>query len=1309
MNSHSNTSVKRETNPFLKANILSKWFFVWMRHVFRKGRHEELSENELYAHLPSFDSEQLTEDVQQPWIRESQRKQPSLLHLIFSFYGWQFVPICVLYSALEIAIHAFQPIFLGGLISYFAEGQTDITKESAYLYAMGIVLCSLVNSLVFHPFMFYVFAVGTRIRLACAGLIYRKCLRAGMNAGEGLGAQAISVMSIDLPQFDLTFYFFHDLWKGPVEACIFGYIMYTEIGWTALIGIAFIVLLIPLQAWAAKAATQFRTRSAEHRDERVKLMNEIITAIQVIKMYAWEQSFAKLIAAVRQREVRAIRGSMSIYAALQCTNMISKVSLFLSLIAYVYTGDVVTAQKVFILSSYYSLLNDSLLHFWPMAITTWAQTVVSARRVVDFLQQSETPTGKECSSCHDNPTLQLDSLKPEKPQQVGRVHCLESVAKGLMLSHVSASWDKPSTQQQRRAHVDDISFELHATQMVGIVGNVGSGKSTLLNVILGEVELMQGRLELHGKVSYAPQEPWIFQASIRDNILFVEPYDEQRYRAVVHACQLDTDLTLLPQGDATVVGERGISLSGGQKARISLARAVYRQADVYLFDDPLAAVDSRVGKLLMDKCFHRFLGDKLRILVTHHVQLLQQVDHLLLLESGRITQQGSYAQLRDVIEKHAAPDLEAIEADKQQVKRVLSQVDRNSKQFQDTATSASEEQTPENAFAEGQGQGAVSYETYKSYFQALGAPFWVCLVLVLFVVARACQALMDIFISRWATLEENRDYDSIEEFEATRTRMVTWYSVLLVCTLALYLLRTFGFFLLCLRISLRLHNLLFAGIIRARMFFFNTNASGRVLNRFSSDIENVDVALPQAMMDSLQFFVDVIAVLVIVAIANYWLLIPAAIMALLMYLCRAFYIGASRSLKRIESLTRSPVYSHANQTFQGLTTIRALDAMPQLEHTFHGHQNINSSALFLYTSANRAFSFWTDLICVIYIFAVTFSFLVIQQNFYSGDVGLAITQSMTLVLMCQWGMRQSAELENKMTSVERILEYAKTPSEPALETPKQIQLPANWPHEGHLRLSELHMRYSPGGTEILKGLNLETRPMEKIGIVGRTGAGKSSIIQALFRLAENEGLIEIDGQDIAQLGLHDLRSRISIIPQESVLFSGTLRFNLDPFSEKSDEALWGALQDVKLKEYVASLEGGLSCHMQEGGSNFSMGQRQLVCLARAILRNNRILIMDEATANVDADTDKLIQETIQTKFAECTVLTIAHRLHTVMDNDSVLVMDAGKMIEFGPPHELLQLKDGALLKLVNQSDALTVKYLKKIAADNYARKNKYII
>ncbi|EDW56607.1 probable multidrug resistance-associated protein lethal(2)03659 [Drosophila sechellia] len=1303
MDASKQSSPKRERNPFIKANIISKWLFLWMHSVFRKGRREELDANKLYEHLPSFDSESLTRNLQPHWEKESKKKNPSLMRLIFKVYGWQFVPVCALYSLLEMAIHSFQPLLLGGLISYFAYGQTTVTKESAYLYAMGIVLCSLVTSLVFHPFMFYVFAVGTRVRLACAGLVYRQCLRASASSGEGLGGQAISVMSIDLSQFDLTFYFFHDLWKGPVEACIFGYLMFRQVGWTSLIGIAFIVILIPLQAWAAKASSSFGTQSAKHRDARVKLMNEIIGAIQVIKMYAWEKSFGRLIAAVRQSEVKALRGSMSIYAALQCTNMISKISLFLSLVAYVYVGDLVTAKKVFILSSYYGLLNDSLLHYWPMAITTWAQTLVSARRVVEFLLQVEKPAEESC--CRDNPGLELDTEKP-KPAQSGRLHCVKSETKCLSFRKVSASWDKPSIKQPRKPHIEGISFHINAGQFVGIVGNVGSGKSTLLHAILGEIELMQGRVEVHGRISYAAQQPWVFQGSIRENILFVEQYEEKRYRAVVHACQLDRDLELLPRGDATVVGERGISLSGGQKARIALARAVYRQADIYLFDDPLAAVDAQVGKLLMDKCFHRLLDGKMRILVTHHVQLLKSVDQLLLLEGGKLTQQGSYEELKDVITHHAALDLEAIEVDKQQVKRVLSQVDRTSKQL-----SKGEEEDPatvqdENGNAEQQLQGAVSYDTYKAYFRALGAPFLVCVVLSMFVLARGCQALMDIFISRWATWEEDRGYDSVDDYEATRTKMVIWYTVLLLLTLALFLLRTFGFFFMCLRISLTLHDQLYHGIIRAWMYFFNANPSGRVLNRFSSDIQNVDVNLPQAMMDSLQFLVDVVAVLVIVAIANYWLLIPAAIMVILLYFCRALYIGASRSLKRIESLTRSPIYSHTNQTFHGHSTIRSMDAMPQLEQTFHGHQNTNSSALFLYVSANRAFSFWTDLICVVYILAVTFSFLVINQSFYSGDVGLAITQSMTLVIMCQWGMRQTAEMENNMTSVERVLEYAQTPSEPPLESPKSVNLSAEWPQAGHLRFQDLRMRYSPGDEDILRGLNFESHPMEKIGIVGRTGAGKSSIIQALFRLALNEGTIEIDGLDIGKLGLHDLRSRISIIPQDPVLFSGTLRFNLDPFDEKSDESLWSALEDVKLKKHVASLEGGLSCRMQDGGSNFSMGQRQLVCLARAILRQNRVLVMDEATANVDTETDTLIQETIQTKFAECTVLTIAHRLHTVMDNDSVLVMDAGQIVEFGAPHKLLQRKDGALLKLVNQNDAATVMFLKKIASESYMRRNR---
>lgn len=627
---------------------------------------------------------------------------------------------------------------MGGLVSYFAEGQTDISKNRAYLFAAGIVLCTLIATLCFHPFMFYLFETGTRIRLACAGLVYRKCLRSSVTAeNRGMSGFAISVLSTDLPQFDLTFYFFHDLWKGPIEACIMGYIMYTEIGWPAIIGLASIIVFIPLQAWAAKAATHFKYESAEFGDDRVKLMNEIITAIQVIKMYAWEKSFAKLIAFIRKKEIKEIKGSMNIYAALKCTGMISKLALFLSLVSYVYTGDIVTAKKVFIISSYYEVLNDSLLHYWPLAITTWAETLVSARRIVNFLMQSEDPADGGL----ENFGLDDDS---DKGNFSGRIHNPRALKKGVILHNLSASWDKLESDKRKR-HIENVNAQVTEQQFVGIVGNVGSGKTTLLNAILGELEILQGNVEVNGTISYASQEAWIFESSVRENIVFVEKYDEERYKAVLHACELEEDVLLFSHGDSTIVGERGISLSGGQKARINLARAVYRKADIYVFDDPLSAVDSQVGKRLLEKCFKRFLSDKIRILVTHHVQHLKDTDHLILMENGTAVEQGTYDSLKNTIRfrVHLEHEHEDSKGNVQHSDSInVKEEDDNSKSIEKLRDKGEDRK-------ENQMRGSVKFHTYLTYFHALGMPWLILLIFMLFILARSCQAAMDIFISKW--------------------------------------------------------------------------------------------------------------------------------------------------------------------------------------------------------------------------------------------------------------------------------------------------------------------------------------------------------------------------------------------------------------------------------------------------------------------------------------------------------------------------------------------------------------------------------
>ncbi|XP_030562712.1 probable multidrug resistance-associated protein lethal(2)03659 [Drosophila novamexicana] len=1353
--------IVRPKNPYTNANLFSQWSFWWMRDLFKRGLQGPLTDEELYQHRKTLDSERVTSKFSDLWEDEKKRSNPSVVRMIFRAYGSVFMPLGIAFSMVESCCKSVMPLFLGCLVGYFAADQTTISESEAYCYALGIVVCMLVPVLTFHPFIFYIFQVGTKLRLALSGLIYRKCLQVSKSSSnDGLRARAINILSNDLGRFDVALCFLHDTWKGPMESILIGYLMYREIGMSAVIGVSFMLSFIPLQAWAAKKAAYYRQKTAERTDMRVKLMNEIIQGIQVIKMYAWEKSFARVVAEVRLKEVKAIRGTAYIHAALSCTSMISPLSVFLALCSYVYLGDALTAKKVYMVSSYFNMLNDSMVHFWPLSLTFIAEALVSSRRCKEFLldgDKAEVPINLEADAKQSKNKRKLteeDKLKnlelngsllvngqPQmtqaQPPNRLRDYCPEATQKCVILKNVTASWD--ASDGHSNCAIDSFSTDIQDQTLTAVVGPVGAGKSSFLNVLLGEVGIDQGEALVHGKISYAAQEPWVFEGTIRDNIVFVEDYNERRYKKVIKACALERDMELLPRGDLTVVGERGVSLSGGQKARVNLARAVYRKADIYLLDDPLSAVDTHVGKHIFEKCIRDFLSNKIRILVTHQLQYLFDVEHLLLMSSGKVVAQGSYQELqrsRQFQFLEQTHDESGIDTHSVSSHMSRSDSEKSMEHHQHNPLLRPDE-TVEELNQEQQSVGAVKFSVYASYFKALESTFLLGLIVVLFICARVMLTGVDYFLSRWVIWEEKialngstialpaavnatldlsteapandtvntaapTSYESAED--DVRQQLVLFYAVILAATLIVYLMRTFGYFRMCLRISLRLHDRLFRGITRASMYFFNTNSSGRILNRFSKDIRTVDTDLPHTLLDCLAFAIDVSGVLIIVAIANYWLLVPAAVIVVVLACIRYLYVNTSRSVKRLEGISRSPVYSLTNQTFQGLTTVRALQAQSALETEFHEYQNANTSAWFLFLSCTRAFALWSDLLCIGYMTAVTFSFLLLRNEFNSGDVGLAILHSTTMTGMCQWGMRQTAELENEMTSVERVLEYTEQPSEPPLETPEKFKPKTEWPSKGRIEFINFKLRYSPKEAPVLRDLNFTIESREKIGIVGRTGAGKSSIIQSIFRLACNEGMIRIDDVDIEHMGLHDLRSRISIIPQDPVLFSGTLRYNLDPMDERTDDEMWKALGDVELRSYVSTLIGGLNCRMYDGGSNFSVGQRQLVCLARAILRNNRVLILDEATANVDPETDKLIQQTIRSKFANCTVLTIAHRLHTVMDSDRVLVMDAGEVRELGHAYELLQRSGGYLRHLVDNTGSATANALQQAAEESYSKR-----
>ncbi|XP_031635556.1 multidrug resistance-associated protein 4-like [Contarinia nasturtii] len=1329
----------RDPNPVSKASILSKLTFWWLKPMLTIGMKRAIEEDDIYAVTNSMRSDTNTEAFAQLWQLELKKKKPSILRVMLKLHGFKVISLGMLFSFGETLARVIQPICLGGLVGYFAQTEEiNITLNDAYWYATGIVLSTAFMTITFHPFILFIFKTACKARVACSGLIYQKTLRLSKSlTEEGQNGKIINLLSSDLAKFDIGLAFLHDTWKGPLEAIVFFLVIYIEIGISAVFGMAFLASFIPLQAWIGRRSAQLRMKNTLRTDFRVKIMNEILLGIQVIKMYAWEKSFAKMVDQIRKKEVNVIRSIAYIRATINSFTMISKVSIFLSLVSYIYYGNAITARKVFIVSSYFNILNLSMVYFWPMALTHTAEAYISIKRVQEFLLRPESKrpekpnyknsnilNGGIASKTNGFPVFDKSNQKNSDAiadqengvatiaytQQLNetpckRVQSIDGAEKFIRFENASAVWELSETRQMNG--IFEMSLEIKPG-LCAIVGQVGSSKSTLLNVILGELTLDAGSMEVSGSISYASQEVWIFEGSVRDNIVFVEDFDEQRYNKVVEVCALERDFKLLPQGDATIVGEQGSSLSGGQKARVNLARAIYKKSDIYLLDDPLSAVDTHVGKHIFEKCIKGFLADKICVLVTHQLQYLKNVQHVVLLNGGKIEAQGPFQTLQRFNKKslmHAQEegDQNAIDTFQNRIRKHSSSSSFCNEEVEDDPNQRKENQVI----------GSIKFRTYKTFFKAAQSNIFVIIVFILFIVAQCAWSGADFFLSEWVNWEEKiiknnetkvplqRTTSNESSIKENREFLIMMYTSIMVIGTICYLCRSFSFYRMCLRISINLHDMIFRGISRAKMIFFNNNPSGRILNRFARDINNVDSLLPNIIVDVLDCFLQYVAIIVINGIVNPWLLIPAVIMTFLFYIMRLIYINAGRSFKRIEALSRSPIFSHMNATLQGLSTVRAFNASKILEKEFHEFQDYNTSCWYLFICSSRWFALWLDVVCLLFVTFVTYSFLLLSNYTESGKVGLAILSSINLIGTCQWGMRQNAELENQMTSVERIAEYAELPPEPPLESDEQNAPPKDWPYYGNIEFKSLSLRYAENSGRILRNLTFRINAKEKVGVVGRTGAGKSSIIQSLFRLAQNEGQILIDGIDIGVIGLHDLRKKISIIPQEAVLFSGSLRFNLDPFEERTDDELWNSLEQVELKSVIASLPGGIDCKVLDGGSNFSAGQRQLLCLARAILRNNRILILDEATANVDSETDRLIQETIRNKFADCTVITIAHRLHTVMDSDKILVVDAGEIMEFGHPFELIQKSDGFFKRLLDQTGSSTATALTLVAKESY--------
>uniref|UniRef100_A0A674F5S8 Multidrug resistance-associated protein 4 n=1 Tax=Salmo trutta TaxID=8032 RepID=A0A674F5S8_SALTR len=1183
----------------------------WLNPLFRIGCKRRLEEHDMYKVLPEDGSERLGEDLQWYWDQEVQRaakdlRTPKLTKVLIACY-WRSYSVIGIFTLIEEIIKVIQPVLLGKLIQYFESYDPD-NMDALYEacgYAAGVSLSTLGLAALHHLYFYHVQRAGMKIRVAMCHMIYRKALCLNSTAlGKTTTGQIVNLLSNDVNKFDEVTIFLHFLWVGPLQAAAVMVLLWYEIGPSCLAGMAVLVFLMPIQTLFGRLFSSFRGTTAALTDNRIRTMNEVVSGIRIIKMYAWEKPFAALVDEVRRKEISKIMKSSYLRGLNMASFFVaSKIIVFITFTVYVLMGNRISASRVFVAVSLYGAVRLTVTLFFPNAI--------------------------------------------------------EKVSEAL------------------------ISIASHFFIQV---------LSSLLSTILGELTPDKGVVKFKGELTYASQQPWIFPGTIRSNILFGKALHPQKYERVLRACALKRDMELLPDGDLEVIGDRGATLSGGQKARVSLARAVYQDADIYLLDDPLSAVDAEVGKHLFEQCICGLLRKKPRILVTHQLQYLKAADQILVLKEGHMVARGTFTELQgsgldftSLLKKDEEDEVEGKGGTEPAPGTLTGSPHTLSQSSMPSLSSSSMHSVIEgpvqHMLEESRSEGSIGLHLYLKYFRA-GANVLVLLALVFLNLLAHVSGF-------YATHEQLTYLERGKVLMYSPDVFVSFCTLFCLCvgltgaTIIFGFLRSLVFFNVLVNSAQTLHNRMFTAILRTPVRFFDVNPIGRILNRFSKDIGYLDSLLPWTFVDFIQVFLQILGVIIVAAAVIPWILIPVVPLLVVFLFLRRYFLQTSRDIKRLESTTRSPVFSHLSSSLQGLWTIRAFKAQQRFQQAFDAHQDLHSEAWFLFLTTSRWFALRLDGICSIFVTITTFGCLFLRDDLKAGAVGLALSYAVTLIGMFQWGVRQSAEVENMMTSVERVVEYTELESEAPWET--DIRPPPDWPRHGFITFDQVNFSYYADSPPVLKNITAVFRSREKVGIVGRTGAGKSSLISALFRLAEPDGRISIDGVLTAEIGLHTLRQRISIIPQDPVLFTGTMRKNLDPFSQHTDEDLWNALGEVQLRTVVEELPGRLETMLAESGSNFSVGQRQLVCLARAILRRNKILIIDEATANVDPRTDGLIQQTIREKFRECTVLTIAHRLNTIIDCDRILVLDAGRIQEYDEPYVLLQNQEGVFYQTVQQT------------------------
>ncbi|KAF1319129.1 Abc transporter c family member 5, partial [Globisporangium splendens] len=1201
------------------ASFVSRMLFAFVEPLMAKGNVRQLHASDMWP----LEGENATATAFAKYNAQYEHHGKSIMVAICATYGAPLF-LCGMGTAFTASCNLLAPAVLNYVINAFTAPVLDMHTLSIWLSAF--FASRIVNAIVTAQTNFYVQMIAMRLTISLKSLLFQKAMRRSVQSKTvAKVADIANLFTSDIESILWAAFQINHVWILPIQTVIILLMLYYLIGYAVFAGLVVMAVSMVITYFVAKVEGRVLGDIFRNRDARMQVIKEAFNAIQIVKLNAWESKFAAKIGKVRAPEIAAMGhfmylDALDIFILWASPIVVSTVSFAVYATAM---DQVLTAAKVFTAIALFNALRSPLADL-PSVLQTYLQAKVSLDRMAEYLNADE---------------FEPDNVIREDPSQP-----LDVV-------------------------VSNVNVEVKKGDLVVVHGTVGGGKSSFCSALLGEMEKISGSVFVRGRVAYYSQQTWIQNMTIRDNILFGNAFDPQRYQKVLEACGFLPDLAQFPGGDATEIGEKGINLSGGQRARLSLARACYSDADLFILDSPLAAVDAVVQSEIFSKCICGLLQNKTVILVTHSPDIIASgaANYKILVEDGELKGErieiskprGLYAQnpssekVRDAME-HGS------EAAKADAGRLVGDEERE--------------------------VGRVSKHVYKLYLGAIGGTKVCVLLPIILTLWQGFQISSDLWLSHWTGGKDiARKYDKDE----TEFNLVVYAALGGSIAFMVLARATFSTFL-GLRAARHLFDSMTESLLRAPMKYFDANPIGRIVNRYGADVGTVDYSLPTYFG---AFIATLFSTICQLAVAVYMVNFLGLLILPLVYIYAKIgnlYLAPSREISRLWKVSKSPVLSHVAQSEAGVVTIRAFgpEYVDRVIAENVDFIDVNNVMWFAETATNQWFGVRMQLVGSGVIIVIVSALVYLRDFLSPGLVGLVFTYALSIDSGLASIVQSWSTVEVLMVSPERVMEYTTIPPEGS-QKPLTIEPPTQWPRQGTITFDNVVFSYKEGAPAVLKGLSFDIKNNEKIGIVGRTGAGKSSLTMALFRINElDAGRILIDGEDISTMPLRSLRSKLSIIPQSPVLFKGTLRAYMDPFDEFTDAEIWSAFEKVEMKEQIGSLENQLSYELSENGENFSVGERQMLCMARALLTQTRIVVMDEATASIDHATEKKLQTMIDRDFKDATVLTIAHRLATVLDSDRIMVLSDGNVVEFDSANNLVQNPKGVFYELAREGGYL---------------------